>query len=788
MALVAMTLACTDDLSPHHPYISAGETAFMHFCVEGRMNARAESENSLCEAIDHVYLFFFSDEEDDGQSRFTALCRAVPSDDQQAVLSFPIPVELEEGVGYRVLALANADHYAAEGFQSYGDFALSKIQAEQSDHSLETVRRLLSLYCPHALTSADSDRLPLMGETSDDDKFSFVKTGNGYEVSCGLVLSHSLCRIDVANLAASDMMIKGIMLCNFRDSYCPFAPESDAGQTVSPDFASEPFIDFPEPDSDNIQTLSSAFFCFPNTSTSPTSKDDSTTAVILSGYYKDPETGVFDSDPSFYRINIINDGESQHLAPNYIYNLSISQVKGRGKATLQQAFGEDPLAIIISSSDPNVKISGNVISIQAFHPELYNSFLSVPLQVKANTDVLAISNEDAEKLTFDISSDLQWPLEGLLDTKSYSGLLYCGNSFGSSGYVLTTAGSVIIPDCKTSAIPFNSTLFATVGCLGPDDPNINRNLTLTTTIAGNTYSSVYEVCIYARPIIIDDVILKLEDGYWLVCDRNVQISSPKSTLNPGYPDAAPVNHIKRQAYHYGSNAEMTIPFKLDSSGGNVAENKLHQHSIGYLFSQTLSSTEIDDVMEEWRNLYLDNDACRSLFYKEDNITQWTCPTRAVMTKQWPAKLACSKCRLFFVSDVCAFDASDSIPICCYLPFHIYNYTSKNTYPYELPYNNKAVSSKVYPSRYMTAEVFATSGSSSNNVFFCCMYDEYESTTETLVGSNLPSGSKSLSMIRLVRKLSDDELYEYKKNYLGYFGGTLRLNYCHKDTYSEWPNK
>lgn len=785
MAVLAMMLSCTDDFRPHVRNNLTGASASMRFSLNGKIHSRSDSDNYQDRDIDHAYVFFFTDEEKDSDSRLVAYTYASSSDDDASVLTFPIPDGMDERGQYHLLAMANADFFTPDGCENYEQFIQSLIRKNGNATSTDVFKKALRLHNTSILSDSNTRFLPLVGESTHENPFSFTKTGNGFEASESIAFDYSVCRVDIINNAVDDILLSGAIPCNLQTSFFPFHPESNSAETTSPDFSASNFIRFPEEDSPDRQVMAPAFFCFPNRSENPSQHDSNTTAVILSAFYRDPESDTFDSSQSYYRVNIINHASSQHLAPNYIYHLSISQVKGRGKATPQEAYAAPSSPLTISSSDPNVSISGDTISIQAFHPEIFNSFLSVPLQLSADTKTLGLSPADAEKLTFNISSDLQWPLEGIVGTANVQHLpneysLYRTNSFWPEnehiGYLHHS-----IPDNKTTKIPFNSPFYASVGCMGPDDPDIIRYLTVSASIAGKTYSSDFVIRIYARPVIIDDVILEIGNEHWLVCDRNVQISTYTSTLNPGYPDTAPSNHIKRQAYHYGSYPEMKIPFKLNQNGINASECELHPEATGYLFPYSLTSTELKTVIDEWKKLYTDNDKTYSPFYTEAEISNWTYPKyNAHLKVAWPQKLACSKCRLFFVSDV---PAADSIPVCCWLPFHVYSFNNGGSAS-ESMQHVKSTGTGFAASRYMSATTFSNL-TSNYNIFFCCMEDDEDPSTQIKTG--VESSTQHLKMIRLVRQLSDTELYEYKRDYLGCFGGELRLKHCHKDTYSEWPD-
>lgn len=778
IAMLMMLPSCTDDIRLQRQSIPAGELATIGFSLDGNIKSRSESDGVHDKAIDHAYLIFFTDEEAESESRFVAYSRAATSDDA-SMLSFPIPDGMAEGEHYRLLALANADFFTPDGYEDYDGYIRSAVKGNIGGPSMADLREILCLHIDSMHASPEPQFLPLIGETLADTPFSFQLTGEGYQASCAITLSYSVSRIDITNHATSDIKIIGVMPCNCQENCFPFDSGNHEGKCASPDFSSPYFIPFP--DSESEQSLAPAFFCFPNTSPTPSQYDDATTAVILSAFYRDPSSLKFDSVPSYYRVNIINIASSQHLAPNYIYRLSISHVNGRGKASPQEAYAAPASPITISSSDPNVSISGDTISIQAFHPEIYNSFISVPLQLSADSKALGLSQAQAANLSFDIASDIQWPLEGLIGTANVQNLpklysIYRTNSFRPES-VDQNIQHNSPPDNKTTQIPLKTTFFASVGCLAPDDPDITRNLTITTSAGGKSFSAHFVIRIFARPVIIDDVIIQHSDNsWWMICDRNVQITTRKSDLNPGYPQLDPRLHGKWQAYNYGSFSKMKIPSKFIRPSVQASEDELHPYASGYLFPTKPTAADINLIMDEWKSLYRDDDALKSPFYTNDKIQQWTCIKSSEMKENWTKKLACAKCRLFFVSDI---QTRDSIPICCYLPYHM-SIKGTSTDSSQLP-NLHPGDATYLATSYMNLNSFK--GSNWGGVYFACMDDFLDAADA--VGSH-DAVTNGLYMLRLVRPLDMDELNLYKNKYLGYDGSKPKLTPCHKDSYGEWP--
>lgn len=769
MAMLVIMAGCTDGFRSVPAESSGGESVAMRFSVSGNLRTRSDGSDTQRCPIDHVYILLFTNRDDDLESRFVSYTRAGISEDDSEVLSFRIPYGIAEGELYRALAVANADFYPPEGYDTYERFLSSLIYQEGGDISLEEFKRRLRLHHPSFMTDDDNPFLPMHGELTADSPFSFFTDEEGCHVSGGLELSHSVCRIEVINNAVSDILIAGVMPCNVRDTYLPFDPGSDIGNVVGLPSA-DGFIPVNETAGGLVQSSRDGIYCFPNRVDDCGRDDDRTTALLISALYRDPATHVPDATPSYYRVNILTDGKSQRMSANFIYRISISEVTGRGKPTPEEAYGTSTSEnSILTSSDPNVKIKGDTIAIQAFHPEIFNSFISAPICIDASHPSLGIPEQVRAGLTYDVSCPgLQWPLEGAVGSMEATGIYHSG-SFDAAG-----AAEPKLPEgFRTEGLDVSEPFYVSAGCTAPDDPDIIHPLSVTIYSQGSEVHLDFILRIYSEPAIMDDVVVEGLDGsHYLICDRNVQLlSNYGGKLNdPPFSDISPTESGKPQAWHYCSCPLLMVPFK------DGVESSLHPSSRGYLFTKAYADKDYGSMMlKDWREIFKAVPVECSPFYTSEKIMDWTCPPAEEISRTWPRKLCVSKMRFFFVSDV---PAADGTPVCCYLPFHIYN--SANATPSYFPIKSETLpGNKVYTTGYMSDKMLsAVSNGNADNWFFYCQ------TADRLPADGVHAATAhadAVSMVRLIRPLTEKELEDYKRDYLGYYGGKLRLKPCRKDS-------
>ena len=301
-------------------------------------------------------------------------------------------------------------------------------------------------------------------------------------------------------------------------------------------------------------------------------------------------------------------------------------------------------------------------------------------------------------------------------------------------------------------------VYVSVGAMGPDDPSITKDITLTANGTNVTYQLIVKPC----TCIIEDVILKDNSGqYWLIQDRNVQ------DVN-AYKDYIGLNSIgtKSQAYNFSYiyPNSFSIPNKYLGYNSGFQENKhlLYQGKFT-TFRGSSDTADQEEARESWLKLYGEKvDPLNiSPFYKVEegngNYEQWVFPTLDIINL-CSSNLKVSKMRLFLLSEVKVKDKNEEIPVCCYWPY----------------YANAIGDTSSYTYAYYTS----SNGTKPDGVSIIIF--NYTAISTHKVDINKVKYQPGL--VRLVRPLTTDELEMYKKNYLGYGSEPHKLTICHPDTY------
>lgn len=420
-----------------------------------------------------------------------------------------------------------------------------------------------------------------------------------------------------------------------------------------------------------------------------------------------------------------------------------------------------PFALIPTEGE-RVKIDHNArtIEIDGFDPDCFNSFIDVPFKVYINDSKTNISQVS-------LNSDLQWPLEGGISKQKHDDQYYCSNTFSTSVAKAYSVFSKTQNKELTKAQAFGASnalnaakdaiIYISVGGMSPDDPAIEREITL----SSNGETIKYQLIIKPSSCIIDDVILTDEAGdSWLIQDRNIADLTNSQYLPYIGFDA---DGKKYQAYNYSRiwGIDITIPYKYKDAADLAFNETSHQLYRGkeYKYSERnllYSPSSESGIRTKWLKYYLSYIA--SPFYQEDDLMKWIFPN-GELAESLCKKIHVSKMRMYFISDVNVKVGKRYIPVCCYLP---YEYLSTGD-----------ISSDTFG--YFTS----TDGI---NIGAITIYyiDNYEMTTYTR--SSLLSTSNVKAFSRLVRPLTEEELEDYKKNYLGYGSQPHRLTICHPDTY------
>ncbi|MDE6017436.1 MAG: hypothetical protein K2G85_01325 [Muribaculaceae bacterium] len=382
------------------------------------------------------------------------------------------------------------------------------------------------------------------------------------------------------------------------------------------------------------------------------------------------------------------------------------------------------------------------IEIDGFNPDCFNSFIDIPFQVYIR--------EPEANQSVALESSLQWPLEGRLSKEKSEDYCYTKESF-VSGSVVTSSGNEIQKNQlweNNVSVSNGDIVYISVGAMAPDDPAIKRSLKF----IGSEME--YHLTIKPRDIIIDDVLLTDNNGKsWLILDRNVQEYTKSSyAMYVGRKE----DGIKYQTYNYSQSysqnddTSINIPFKYKDESSLLSEDT-HEMYFGKFF--TFNANNVSSYSRSWLDYYLfdgDLSVRTSPFYEKEDAAKWSFPDNTLM-ECIISRMKVSKLRIYLVSEIPVKNGKEFIPICCYWPYRN-NSLDFLTYGYYTSKNGNTQESSIVV--YIDGSMVKTTNRNSYN-----------------------------SIVRMVRELSEDELTDYKTNYLGYGSQPHKLTICHPDTYT-----
>lgn len=315
------------------------------FEVDGEMPlARGVVSQSHETRLGQVYLMFFDTESEDMLMAYKSVTVAAG----KRVFSFDPPAGLATDRDYRVLAIGNADSYAGEtAFKTLFDkWILEGWKIDEVAHELTT-----NFSGP--LTFDSPGRLPMWGKYMKDGSeamFNFTRDGEGNAsvpsaIEAVFRFSRAVCRVDIHNLVGHVLDIRCARLVNYNThgyffyenidepTLYEFKPETAPGGAGYKPIT----VDMVEGEN-TTQRLEGSLYCFPNLVGTSVVNDTRTTALMIAGYYTDPETGEKDEDLTYYRFNLANAGDAQLLQRNYCYRATIKGVKHRGESDESSAY------------------------------------------------------------------------------------------------------------------------------------------------------------------------------------------------------------------------------------------------------------------------------------------------------------------------------------------------------------------------------------------------------------------------------------------------------------------
>lgn len=330
-----------------------------------------------------VHLLFFDTSAGDS---FVAY-KAVSPDELKGTLSIDPPANMENDHSYRVLAVGNGDDFLVAGHTSFNEY-LSGFSGTYNDAVGQ-----LEVAAASAVTQSKGI-LPLCGtfvkfDGKTESLFTLKRDASGIPVveesnSTKFLFKRAICRFDIYNLVGNVLDIRYARVVNDRDHGYLFHDGQAAGKVRPFKTAGDPsdaksgfcgITEDVEPGVRTTQRLEARLYGFPNIVNTTVVNDKVTTALMIAGYYIDPETGVKDTELTYYRFNLANLGESQVLDRNYCYRATIKGVRRRGEPTEDKAYNSsDPVFIYEieddwDATDDNVATDedGNFLIVNKTH-------------------------------------------------------------------------------------------------------------------------------------------------------------------------------------------------------------------------------------------------------------------------------------------------------------------------------------------------------------------------------------------------------------------------------------
>lgn len=430
LPMVFMAIGCSDDLRNQDIVGADGDEVSISFSVDKVAVTRSGSALDWESAIDHAYLLFYDSSNEEGNDFPVTAVRAEIKENSSGMLTFKMPLILEENKDYKLVAVANTDDYAPEGFSSFGGYLSTWLE---NDSEVES--RPLHMHKDGIIT-ADLDLLPMVGSPENDGKFSFTKHNGTYQVSTSLRFRRSVARVDVVNIVREGFIVEGVAICNWRNAVA--VEDSDAEVGVIRSEISE-FLETPEPDESGIQKMIGQLYCFPSVSEDATHNDNLTTALIIKAKYGDDES------PSYYRVNVGISGSRAEIKANTKYTVTIQSVKGSGAATPEEAYASDDNLLVLSMVE-DWDLEGS------FAMDDYGNFIILS---RGSLEFAADSHENVEIKVL-CSKELNWKAEYLSDGEN-SAEAFKVTKISDSSIIISPAGinsgtDVLSGKCRVSAI------------------------------------------------------------------------------------------------------------------------------------------------------------------------------------------------------------------------------------------------------------------------------------------------------------------------------------------------
>ena len=444
-ALATGTVSCSlDEIQAPVPVVvtegGEGHISILYE-VEGDMplTTRGIAASAHEKALKDVYILFFDTSDTEIADRYVGCSKTSPNTGTSTI-KFDLPKEIKENTDYKILAVGNAESYAGS-LDSYMDF----LKDLSGDYS--TVRSALLAEREEAITKENPGLLPLcgrfVGKTDNrETTFRYYKDGEDFiypgAENCMFRFQRAICRIDLHNLVGNVLDIQQVRVVNMRSKGSFFIDGFNRGELLAPEFLDGSLgpgaVDMPhistseiedEGKRNTLQRLEAELYCFPNTVNTCLPNDKTTTALMISGYYTDPENGETDDYLTYYRLNLNNAGEAQSILRNYCYRASIKGVNRRGDLDESSAYNSTNPVFKYDIGEEWNTDDDNVVTDDK------GNFLVVSKSLLTFTGEQ--SGADVIKLTVNTSDNMEWSIE--MDDKSKELFSYSIISDGSDGKI-----------------------------------------------------------------------------------------------------------------------------------------------------------------------------------------------------------------------------------------------------------------------------------------------------------------------------------------------------------------
>lgn len=339
--------------------VPAPGTVRVGYTIDGLMETRSTPVLGHERTLVDVHILFYTEE----GSYVTYQHANVTSGTSS--FTFPIPAVLTPNTPYKTLVLGNSHDHVPSGFASF-DAYLEQSSTMSYDEMYEQVYAERNM--DHSSGSTHSGSLPMWGQFVDGDgheiAFQFTEQSDGrVEFTGSAHFSRSVCRLDLRHLAAQNLIIDAVKLCNYRSAGYYFHNDAPKGGIVD-GLSDQSWISVSAP-TQNVQELNGGVYAFPNIVPVVVQNDSQTTYLMIRGYYQDGTDNTPENPKkklTYYRFNMAENGRSQILRRNYRYLAIINSVKGPGSDDEQGAHDEEAPMLDYTVDDSWTDDDGNTVT------------------------------------------------------------------------------------------------------------------------------------------------------------------------------------------------------------------------------------------------------------------------------------------------------------------------------------------------------------------------------------------------------------------------------------------